>query len=397
MSDEVELDIPSLIKRLAPDQLGLFEPLSGMMLLNVEEDAFLGLAKRWSERVPTDEDVRLIATINHETYHFAQTAASGFMHERQRAAFRVFNESPPPEEPELDPELRQIFDVAREQVGDDPEAQARLERSLYIVMENARQEQLEARAAPGDHSVAGPTLPDFFAFLDRRHAEEATPNAHGVSILGIIEGSAVIFANRLTYGAEAAPVRIKEELATLPPVYAELLDFTTALVGDRALEVALPAVALALCYAAPHDAYCALVPLIAAAPEGEALARGRGLSEAPPALAAGAWLGDSLAQRALDDSYRIYDAFLDGLRSDRWGVDSYALLADPPAMERIGLFPMGLLTRTSWRGSVERYELIARMFVMGTVLKSVSRRREQREFEKLKIAWAQDVLGRFMQ
>jgi hypothetical protein len=396
VSDDQTLEIKSFIKRLAPDQLGLFEPLSGIMLLNVEEEEFQAMAQRWAAGESTAADVGLIATINHETYHFAQTAASGYMHQRQRAAFRALNEAPAPEEPELDPELKQIFDIAREAAGDDPEANARLDASLYIVTEKARQEQLEARAAAGDHSLAGAAIPDFFAFLEQRRATESVANDRGISILGVIEGSAVIFANLLMYGDDAA-AHVREELVTLPLLYGELLDFTVSLVGDRALRVALPAAAVALCYEAPQYAYCELVPMVAAAPDGEELARGQELFESPPALeSAGAWLGDAIAQRAADDSYRIYDTFLEELRSDKWGVDSYALMADPQAMHRVGFFPLGFVTRTGWRAGTDRDTLVARMFIMGIVLQSLSRRRAQRDFEKLAVSWAQGVFSRFV-
>lgn len=395
MADDQTLEIKSFIKRLAPDQLGLFEPLSGIMLLNVEEEEFQAMAQRWSAAESTDADKRLIATINHETYHFAQTAASGYMHERQRSAIRALNEAAAPEEPELEPEIKQIFDIAREAAGDDPEANARLDASLYIMTEHMRQEQLEARAAAGDHSVAGAAIPDFFAHLEQRRITESVANDRGVSILGVIEGSAVIFANLLMYGEEAA-AHIREELTTLPPLYGELLDFTVPLVGDRALRVALPAVAGALCYASPHNAYCELVPMVAAAADGQELARGQELFESPPALeGAGAWLGDAIAQRATDDSYRIYDTFLEELRSGKWGVGSYALMADPQAMHRVGFFPLGFVTRTGWRAGTDRDTLVARMFIMGTVLQSLSRRRAQKDFEKLKTGWAQGVLSRF--
>lgn len=398
MAAEPSLEIKSLIKRLAPDQLGLFEPLSGIMLLNVEEDEFQAVAQRWVAGASTAEDVRLLATINHETYHFAQAAASGYMHERQRSAFGALNEAPVPEEPALEPELKAILDTAREAAGDDPEAQARVDRSLYIVTEHIRQTELEAHASSGDHSVAGAAIPDFFAHLERRRMTETVANDRGVSILGVIEGSAVIFANVLMYGADEAVGHIREELATLPPLYGELLAFTAPLVGDRTVRVALPAVAVALCYASPHNAYCELVPMIAADPEGEELARGRALFDSPPALeGAGSWLGDAMKQRDACDSYRIYDAFLEDLRSDKWGVGPYALMADPHAMERVGFFPTGFVTRTGWRGGPDRDELVARMFIMGIVLKSMSRRRAQRDFEKLSAAWAQEVLGRLLQ
>lgn len=399
MAEEGKISLAELIeplaRRLPPEQVGLFEPLSGMMLINLEEDAFQALAQRFADGAPAEEDVPMLAAINHEAYHFAQAAASGFMFDRQRTALEVLKASQPPPDPPLDPAFEQIVAQCRAEAGDDPEANARVDRMLYFVLEQERLRTLEARAAPGDHSLDGALFPHLFVHFRERAELESEPNSHGLSITGLLEGSAVIHTNLLMYKAEDAARLIPAEMETLPPVYGELLILTHALAGHRTLEVTLPATAIALGYARPHDAYCALVPMLLAAPEGEALARGRELFESPPEIAeAGPWLGDALAQRDVDPSYWIYDLAIDALRCRRWGFGSYELMADPKAMIAVGTFPLGFVTRSRCHAPFETPETGARLWMAGTVLKSRSRRRDQRDFEKYAVTWAQDVLNR---
>lgn len=387
--------IEPLARRLQPEQVGLFEPLSGMMLLNVEQDYFIGLARRYAENAPLPEDKALLAAINHEAYHFAQAAASGFMFDRQRTALQVLEAAAPPPDPPPDPLVTEMVAGLRQAAGDDPEENARVDRMLWILEEAERLRTLEARAAPGDNSLDGAQFPHLFVHFRERNERESEVNGHGLSILGLLEGSAVIHTRLLMDGMEEAARSVPAEIATLSPVYAELLAFTAALAGGRSLEVALPATAVALCYARPHDAYCALVPLILAAPDGESLARGRALFEAPPAIdSAGPWLGDSLAQRGVDDSYPTYNVVLDALQNRRWGIGTYELLADPQAMHAIDSFPLGLVTRSQCHAPFEPAEKAVRLRLMGAVLRSRSRRRDQRDFEKFAVTWAQDLLNR---
>lgn len=387
--------IEPLARRLSPDQVGLFEPLSGIMVLNVEQETYMAAAQRFADGASLAEDRPFFAAINHEAYHFAQAAASGFMFDRQRTALRVLNTGPPPPDPPPDPAFEQIIAQGRAEAGDDPELNARVDRMVWVVEEQQRLRTLEARAAPGDHSLEGALFPHLFVHFRERGERENQPNGSGLSIIGLLEGSAVIHTHLLMETPEEAARSIPAEIETLPPVYGELLAFTVALAGERSLEVALPATALALCYARPNDAYCALVPMLLSAPESAALAAGRGLFDAPPRIpAAGAWLGDSLAQHEADPSYPIYGRVLDALRSRRWGIGSYELMADPRAMHAIDRFPLGLVTRSESHSPFETPERAARLWLAGTVLRSRSRRRDQREFEKFAVRWAQDVLNR---
>ena len=394
--EEIYFDPDSLIKRLAHDQLALFEPISAIMQIDVEEEEWKNIVRRCSDGSATPDDEKLGATMNHETYHFAQAAASGYMFDRQRTACRILNESPPHFHPIEDPANAELVARAREAAGDDPVAAARIERVLRLAGAHELHDNLKGRASPGDHSMAGPLYPDFFNHLRQRSAAEAASNAQGLSILGVIEGSAVIAAALLDPGPGDVADKLRAELATLAPVYSQLFAFTSAEAGERAIETALPATAVALCYARPHDAYCALLPMVASAPAGEAQARGRALFGSPPAIeAAGPWLGDALAQRDADDSYKIYDPFLNSLRADPSGVDCYDMLADPRAVYRTSRAPLAMVTRTGWHpGQTPPDELSARAYLMSIVRRAQSRVRAERDFWKDLQEWGLEARHR---
>lgn len=254
MNDEAAeetIDPRVFIKQLAPDQLGVFELLSGLILLNISRAALVELGRRWAAQRSTEFDVAIIRTINHETYHFAQAAASGYVYHRQCRLFMVFNTSEPMPEVRLDPEIQTLLDAARADVGDDPELKLRYERTVAMLEGHNQIALLDARAAARDNSVMGALMPGFFVHLKALAEGERIANADGLSILGVLEGSAVAHTHLLMHPNDDATPHIEAELVTLPPVYRELYDLTVAHVGARALELLLPAVTLALRYAHP--------------------------------------------------------------------------------------------------------------------------------------------------
>lgn len=390
------IDPRVFIKQLAPEQLGVFEPLSGMTLLNLDDAAFRALGERFVAQTLTDADTAVIRTINHETYHFAQATASGYVFHRQARAFEVLNASEPVPEPPLDPDLAPLLAAARVEAEGDPALERRLARLEAMLAGHQQIALMDARAGAADHSMAGAMLPAFFEHLNAVGEAEHTPGPDGLSVAGLLEGSAVLHTHLLMHPQDAH-LHVNAELQTLPPVYHELVALTAAAVGQRTLELALPATALALRYMAPHVAYKPLLAQLALTPMGEGLAHGRALAAALPEIdGAGPVLGTALELRALHDGYRIYDPFLDRLRTAEWGVNSYDLLADPSAMHRIGGFPMGVVTADGYHGPLPAPEMAARMAIMGLVLRTQSRRRAERQFRQFQLEWAQEVLGRLM-
>ncbi len=391
------LDLRTLLKRLPPDQLGLFEPVSGLMILNLSSEEFTAIAKRMEAGSSTATDVDGMRTINHEIYHFAQTVASGYMYDRQ---FQIFSQIDPAS---LTPELRHKLERGRPVSGTDEDPtsgpvnrQERASAVADLALEMDRISTLQRRAAPGDHSLAGAVFPRLFEHLRTLAAAEREVNEEGLSIHHLLEGSAVVHAELLLAGRAGIRQRVERQLAALPPAYRGAVDWTLERHRDRAFELLLPVVALALRYARPHDAYPTLLEAIAGSPEGEELARGRALSRDLPEIPrAGPLLGTAIDVHEKTAKYRVYDAILGDLDRGTWGVDSYAYLADPEAMLRVPSFPLGCLLTDGWTHTVKDAELGARMVIMSIVLKVKSRSRTELDFQRSLASWAQDF-GRRM-
>jgi len=398
MADEERVIDPRVyIKQLAPDQLGMFEPLSGVMLLNISQAELVEISKRFVARTPTDFDLAIINTINHEAYHFAQVASSGYVFHREARLLMVFNASEPMPEVAIEPEMQALLDAARKEAEDDPELLPRYQR-LVAMLEGHNQFALyDQLAAPGDHSVMGALMPGFFAHMKALADGEQAANAAGLSILGVLEGSAVVHANLLMHENEDATPYIEAELKTLPPVYRQLYDLTVAQVGERTLELLLPATALALRFMQPHDAYLPVLSLLGQSAPGDAIEHGRRLIERLGEISEGGHLlGTALDLRRMHDGYRVYDSILGKLESGEWGIDSYDFLARPKAMFAVGSFPLGIVTTDGYLGRLEPAELAARVVLMGAVLRSQSRRRAQREFQEFQAGWGQSVIARLL-
>jgi len=392
--DSVSINIKSLIKSLEPDELGKFEPLSGLMLINLPHDEYMAAFTRFAANASTVEDIALIGTINHETYHAMQAAASGYGFDRQRRLAAVFAKMEAPD-PSADPEVKSLLDTLHAAAGDDPALKARAARAEAMLLAHRTVEMLDAQAAPGDNSLFGAIHPAFFRCQTDLVEHEAACNPDGLSIQGLLEGSAVAFAHCLMQPGGAREA-IEAELATLPPLYQELYTLTAARAGERALELIMPAVALALCYSEPHNAYAEMLALLAAAPPGGALAYGRKIiANLPAHPAAGAILGTSIDVRRTHDSYRIYDQFIQYLEAGRDGVDAYAALADPASMNQVRSMPFAIVTADDFHASAQSMtypELVMRMLTMSWVLRVAGRRRQELDLQNLQLQWAHDVL-----
>ncbi len=389
-----QIDPKVFIKQLAPDQLGMFEPLSGLLLLNASRAEMRDLSTRLTAGRTTGSDFALLSTINHETYHFAQAAGSGYVFQRQCGLFRVLNATEPMPAVKLSAKEQALFETIAKECGADPALQLEAERLKALLEHDETLTQLNARAAAGDNSVMGGLLPGFFAHLKEVTDAEKVANANGLSVLGVIEGSAVAHTHLLMHPNGDAAQHMETELATLPPVYHELYDLTLARAGARSLELMLPAVALALRYAQPHNAYPWLLNALAESKPAEALEHGRSLAAQLPAIAgAGPLLGTAVDLRRLDDSYRFYDAVLEKLEQAQGGIDSYDFLARPAAMHKIDCSPVGVVMTDGYAGSVDRTELVARLALMGAVLRTQGRRRAEKEFRAFQVGLARRMIG----
>jgi hypothetical protein len=398
-SDQV-IDAHEFIKALRSDQLGLFEPLSGVLLLNVAESEFQEVAVRWSSNTCTESDVELLRTINHETYHFMQTVCSGYMYDRQCRIFTELNRENEAAENEAETEsYASVMEAALKDLdASDPERQ-RLMGVAAMIRQQEFLEKLGSRAAPGDHSISGGSFPKLFQYLDALAVKENEANAEGLSILSVIEGTAVAHAQLLMGGVSGFDERMAAECSTLPPAYAALYEVTQAACGNRTAELLLPAASFALMFEQPHQAYLPILREFLNAPAHDAGQDATYVSERIDMLPdLGPILGTSLDVRMNWPAYVIYQSVLNDVEAGKWGTDPYWLLASPAAMNGVPSFPMGFLTRDGFRGAgLDRDILIARMFLMSVVLRVKSRRKLEKAVQERLAGWAQDVFGRLME
>jgi hypothetical protein len=401
------IDPNQFLKELEPDQMGLFEPLSGIMLLNIAETDFQDMVKRWETNTCTEVDIETIRTINHETYHFIQTIASGYMYDRQRRIFAQMRQIPLSEK--LDAfvtSLKKVPNKVLEAIckwvmRDDQESLRRFQNIIAVLNQNALLNSWKEDARAGDYSLAGVLLPHFFKYQEKLSVRETKINEDGLSIIGLIEGSAVVHAQLLMGGSENLQGQIEAELETLPQAYRQIYALTKQYCGDRTIELLLPTTALALQYTYPHNAYLTLLNLLAKGSPGDGLTIGREINSSLPKIKeAGAALGKGIdvhKQQPNKYKYMIYDSALRDLEEGKWNADSYTLLAQPEAMHLVPTFPCGLLTRNSFRGiGIEQPELVSRMLIMSIGLRVKSRRRLERQILKEQRIWAQEIVARFM-
>jgi hypothetical protein len=395
------VDLHDLIVSLDPDIKGKFEPLSGLMMINLPNDEYMQSFARFAANASTEDDRDLIGTINHETYHGLQAAASGYCFDRQRRQLAVLNTPEASPDLPIPPELQKHLDTMRREAGDNPDLNARADRAEWVIRAQQAIEYFDTVAMHGDNSIFGALHPAFFRFQSELDQAEAQHNPEGLSILGILEGSAVAFAAQVMRPNGGAEVAMLAEFADHPPVYRELYDWTTQRVQSRAFELMLPATALALCYAQPHNAYGPLLTMLAAAAPGGAITLGQTLSISLPDIpGAGAILGTSIDIRGADDSYRLYDTFIAALAQPRWPFGPYGLLADPANMNIIDTFPFSAITADSYQrlpSAMTFEELAARMYLLSLVLRKLSRRREELHIRDLQAQWARDVLNNFIE
>jgi hypothetical protein len=401
-SGDETINVHDLIVQLDPDIKGKFEPLSGLMLLNADQDDYADAFNRFATHAPiTPDEEDLIGTINHETYHGLQAAASGYYYDKQRRLFAAFNTPEPVPEILIPPDVQGYLDTMRKEAGNDPALNARTDRAEAVIRSEYAIRYFDTVAAPDDNSIFGALHPAFFRLQDQLDKEEGELNSEGLSTQGILEGSAVAFAHQVMRPHGNAEQFILASFAETPPVYRQLYDWTTQRVASRALELILPTTALALCYTRPNNAYAPLLQTLATSEPGKAIAAGQSLMANLPVIpAAGPILGTALDVRRRDPSFKIYDKFLDALATPRWSFDAYGLLADTANMDIIDTFPFSLVTNSDFQilpSAMTFGEFAARMYLTSLVLRKFSRRLEEEHIRELQVQWMQDVINNFVE
>lgn len=363
----------SLVQYLPADTRARFEVTSGLMILNVELATFQTAAQNYASQTATPEDVSLFSTINHETYHYFQTLATGFQYsyasevwrliveeanalQRQQEIQRAKNQE---EEKAVESELRESM---RKELQPKDETEAILFKTLLDQLEGSsaleakrwtgfqalvqRGEKLSSweDSAQGDFSMLAAELPSLAKGLDQLWEKMNAPCVSGLSALDLIEGSAIVFEHLLTHGREQLETRLASAWDEAGETYRKAFDIAQEVCGARALDIILPASALALRYARPPEAYVVFLEKLKACEPGQEISAAQALASTPLHIeAAGDYLGTALDvrrnQHRSDDHYPVYDNVLDQLETRAWAFDEIELLSDPGPAQQIDEFP----------------------------------------------------------
>lgn len=393
-------DLAGLVKRLRPGKIGQFEPLSGIIVLNMDMAAFTAMFERVRANAITESDRLHIRVINHESCHFLQTCLSGYMFDRARRLFDVFNAEDKTallEINALEEQAETLVEQHKEAFADDPDLTRRFVNTVKITFHTNRQAILSKYARDDDHTLAGALMPEFFEFREALLEEEGRQNADGLSVLGVVEGAAVAYSCVMEGHGQASNAEMEAEFDALSPVYSELWRIVKPAAGPRAAELVLPLAAIALCYEKPHHACLGLLPMLLDQPE-RAHELSRALFDDLPDLpAAGQSLGGGRAIRARNDDFRLYDSVLSTLENDPAGLSNYELLAEPMAFNRVTQFPVCITLLDDFvHAGMPNAEVAAKVLIASMVLQVSSRRREERDFQSFAVSWGREVIGRLM-
>jgi hypothetical protein len=327
----------------SPYVLGLFEPVSGVMFLNVDDDRF----SAWA-RDPGGPDSHLAEVFWHEAYHCFQVYATGYCYAHCLRLATVFGER----FGKLTPAAARLFgplvaSVVSERAFDaagrvlTTRARAMLSEARRLRSNTRYIERLTERAERyGETSIWGAVYPGLYAALAAAGEALAVHGPDGISARDVIECSAFLYGRDSTFGAGDRVID-----ATLDPEgpYQRLVHAASERCPGSTPVQIRAASALALRYERPG---AAVLPLLERLGDARALAR-----DLPSLPDAGAVLGTAAEVRTRTrHSYSMYDEQFERLAA--WDVDELDLLTDPAALTSIPAGQLGftLVTRGGPRG-----------------------------------------------
>jgi hypothetical protein len=370
-------DLLPLLPRLHAETLAQFDPVSGLLVVNVSQADFLDAFMRWAKK--EDSDTQLISAINHETYHYFQTIAAGFPFQYTADMVRIIIQH--------QHSWRGDFTNYFRNPSVPPEEYRSAEAWLKLFQEQLRLWQLGERAkASGDPLLFSALAPELYPALEQLASSAKAPKTNGLSAVDLIEGSAIIYQHALSFGREGLENRLDSVWHDYDEAYRRAYDFARTISGARTLDVILPSIALALRYANPPDAFPYLLSHLNSSPLGGEITEARALARNPPKLhQAGEYLGTALDVRKRWPSmqwFGLYDSDMNDLSSQVWNIDEIDLLADPDAAEKVSSFKFGFVTRDGalFGGSTE---LVAMRLILGGIaFRSLSLPRYVREVQR---------------
>jgi hypothetical protein len=369
MFEDMRIDIKELRVRHAHDVLGVFEPVSCLLFLNVTDAEFDAAIAD-----PADPATApLTETLAHETCHYFQTFCTGYLY-RQYAQLRKVYASA------LDARVeRRVWPLIRRFYV------YRLRpwllfwwspstRRFLMVTGAVKQGQEDLRyfeersAEYGERTIAGAAMPGLHAALESVRAESQRRGSSGLSAQDVFEGAAFVMGKLYAHG-EQAEDEIRAALSNPESPYERLMHFSLPYAPERRVWFPLlMASALALRYDRPGEAYLPILNTLLASTPGDERARAKVLASSLPVIpAAGAPpLGTgSEVRRALKEKRKTgyYASALQKMANGAWPVDELDLLTDPNAVEAIPLGgpTFGIVTRDGERAAPGTRDLYVRM------------------------------------
>jgi tetratricopeptide (TPR) repeat protein len=360
-------DLSRYLPRLPADILALFEVTSGTMVLNVDLATFQASGQNYTS--PRPEDMTLFSTINHETYHYFQTVATGYQYSYASEVWRLIGEEANAQQREREAqqanekeEQKAVASQLRDkiepinsklQIPNLEEAtafEAKRYSGFQAQVQRAQMAHSWEGTAQDDLSLLAAELPSLAEGLGQLWKKITSPGVLGLSAEHLIEGSAVVFQHLLTHGIEGLESRLAHAWDETGKTYRKAFDIARELCGARALEIILPATALALRYAKPPEAYVVFLEKLKAGEPGKEIATARALALDPLGITeAGEYLGTASdvrsKQAGSDNRYPVYDDVLDKLEQRAWGFDEIDLLSDRNPAFQINNFPFVVIVK----------------------------------------------------
>lgn len=371
MFEDLGIDLEALRVRHAPDILGVFEPVSCLIFLNVTEAELIAAVSGdgGAETLPLSE------TIDHEMCHYFQTFCTGYLYRQYNHIRELY----------LSSLKSYALGVLR---GPDFRrfAAGRLRRAARFWMpppEQARRDTIDGfrrqlemiarferrSAESGERTISGASMPGLHAAIEAVRAESLRKGNNGLSPQDVYEGAAFVMSIVTEHGAQAED-DLRSRLSNPENPYERLMDVSQRLAPQRPVcSALLMAAALALRYDHPGEAYLPLLTALLAESPGHERARAKMMArslpvipEAGPVLGTGRAVSRTVWRKREDPT--DYAAPMRKLSDGTWPIDELDLLTDPHALGAIplGELTVGIVTRDAqWSAPGTRESLKARM------------------------------------
>ncbi len=384
-------NISQFVPGLPFDTLAQFEATSGLMFLNMDSEAFMQAGRNFAGNTPTPEDIELFSTINHETYHYLQTLATGYQYTYASEVWRlIVDEANAQEQQETNKRPKEKTKKGLE---------SKRLTGFQRLANNAQQARVWENDAHGDLSLIAANFPVLARSFDQLWEKIKAPNSDGLSALELIEGSAIVYEHLLTHGRDELEDRLAKAWDATGETYRRAFDIAQSVCGPRALDMLLPATALALRYESPPEAYSFFLKSLHASVPGEEISVARATAAKTPRIpGAGKYLGTALdvrkSQSGNEGRYAVYDDVLDNWEKHAWDFDEIELLSNPGPAQRMGSFAVVMVVKEGpIRSNLSMESLVRRLVCSSLVLRTAKLPRYRRDVEKRLVERIHPIIG----